>query len=233
MKIAIIGTGSVGGALGRGWARCEHEVVYGSRHPEAEETRELVGDTGFGARAATPEVAVADADVVVLAVPWEVARKTVAGLGDLGDRVLVDCTNPLTEDLTGLTTDDGGPSGGEQVAEWAEGGRVVKAFCTTGSNNMAHPRYGDQRVALPVAGDDVQAKDLVMGLARDLGLEPLDAGDLVRSRDLESWAMLWIQLAFHRKMGREIGFVLVRREDPTAPIGDASPIEDAGDAEGS
>jgi hypothetical protein len=88
--------------------------------------------------------------------------------------------------------------------------RVVKVFNTTGANNMANPRYGDGGATMFYAGDDAGAKQIASTLAAALGFEPVDAGPLVRARELEHLAMLWISLAFGG-MGREIAFRLVKR----------------------
>jgi predicted dinucleotide-binding enzyme len=87
----------------------------------------------------------------------------------------------------------------------------VKAFNTTGANNMADSRYPGGKVMMPVAGDDAAAKQAVMALADDLGFEPVDAGPLAMSRHLEPLAMLWIKLAYAQGMGREFGFGVLLR----------------------
>jgi len=97
------------------------------------------------------------------------------------------------------------------AARDANGAKVVKAFDTTGANNMANSTYGGGKLMMPVAGDDADAKKTVMGLAADLGFEPIDAGPLAMSRYLEPTAMLWIKLAYAQGMGREFGFALLRR----------------------
>ena len=160
--------------------------------------------------AVAQEAAVAGAEVVVLATPWAVTERVVCSLGDLGGKILVDCTNPLTADLSGLVV---GPdtSGGEEVARWATGARVVKAFNTTGSGNMTDAGYGGAKLAMPLAGDDAEAKAMVAGLAEELGFEAVDVGPLSRSRQLEQLAVLWIALAYQQGLGMDFGFALLRR----------------------
>lgn len=189
MNIAIIGTGSVGSALARGFRRAGYEVVLGSRRPEDDRVRALAEETG--AAAARPAEAAARADLVVLAVPWEAARDAVEGLGNLGGRVLVDATNPLGEGLS-LVAD---PSGGELVARWAGGARVVKAFNTIGAEVMEGAHRYDPPPVLFLAGDDGRPKEAVARLAAELGFDPVDAGPLRRARHLEHLAVLWIHRA--------------------------------------
>src|SRR5262252_5585880 len=122
-----------------------------------------------------------EADVVVLTVPWDSARDALAAAGDLRGRVLIDATNPVPLTPEGLrqglvighTT-----SAAEQIARWAEGARVVKAFNTTGWQNMADPVYGSQGLSMLLCGDDAEAKRVVAGLAGQLGFEPVDVGPL-------------------------------------------------------
>ena len=123
----------------------------------------------------------------------------------------MDCTNPLKEDFSGLalgyTT-----SGAEQVAEWAKGAKVFKAFNQTGFNIMGNPAFDGQRAVIFVCSDDDVQKPTVLKLATDIGFEAIDAGSLVIARLLEPYGMLWINLALARGMGRDFAFVLHRRE---------------------
>ena len=84
--MAIIGTGEVGGALGMRFAGLGHAIVYGSRTPQVDRVRELVARTGGDARALIPQDAAQACGILVLAIPWEAAESTVAGLGDLERR---------------------------------------------------------------------------------------------------------------------------------------------------
>lgn len=211
MRIAVIGTGSVGRALGTRFAQLGHGVVFGSRSPTAGRVEALVEEIGHGVRADSPAAAAAGADLVVLAVPWSGAEEAIAALGDLEDRILVDCTNPLLPDLEGLDIREG-VSGAQRLRARARGGRMVKAFNTTGAGNMADADYGDRRLSMPLCGDDREAKERVARLARDIGFEPLDCGPLSAAILLEHLAMLWIRLAYAEGLGPRFGFALLRRE---------------------
>lgn len=210
MRIAIIGAGNVGGALARGWVDAGHDVVFGVRDPSKESLVALVGDLGDKASAAGVGDAANGADVVVLATPWDATKAAIEAAGDLSGKIVVDCTNPLTADLSTLTvgTDR---SAGEEVAEWLPDARVVKAFNTTGSGNMEDPKYGEDAVTMFICGDDAEAKGVVTELAETLGFEVCDAGGIDMARWLEPTAMLWIKLAYQQGMGPNFGFRLVRR----------------------
>jgi hypothetical protein len=209
MRIGVIGAGSVGGALGRGWAKRGHEVVFGVRDPGKPEVVKLL-EAAEGARAASVAEAAAAGEVVVLATPWGATRDAVQQAGDLAGKVVLDCTNPLKPDLSGLDVPPGS-SAAQQIAAWAPGAQVVKVFNTTGANNMAEPIYDEQPATMFYCGDDGEAKAVAARLAADLGFEPLDAGPLEKAPLLESLALLWIHLAYGQKLGRDIAFKLMRR----------------------
>lgn len=204
MQIAIIGAGNVGQALGKGWTKRGHQVRYGVRNP--------ADPKHGGLDAAVPADAAAGADAIVLSLPWPATESAVRGLGNLAGRTIIDCTNPLgmTPDGLGLVVGHT-TSGGEMVANWASGAAVFKAFNTTGYNNMADLSGYAVPPVMFVAGDDAAKKPGVLGLARDLGFEAVDAGPLRAARLLEPYAMLWIDQALNRGAGRDFAFALVRR----------------------
>ena len=207
MRIAVIGAGNVGRALGLGWLKRGHEVRFGVPNPSDAKYGDL-----SAARLATPTEAAANAEVIVLATPWPATEAAIQGLGDLADRIVIDCTNPLGMGPDGLHLVLGHDiSAGERVAEWAKGAAVFKAFNTTGAGNMADLTGYQVPPAMFVAGDDATKKQAVMGLARDIGFEPIDVGPLRSARLLEPLAMLWIDQALYRGAGPNFAFAVVRR----------------------
>lgn len=210
MNIAILGAGNVGGALGKGWAAKGHSIFFGVPDAQSEKVRGLLSSIGKSARAGSVHDAAEKAEIVVLATPWPAARDAILAAGKLAGKIVVDCTNPLEPDLSGLSVGHN-TSAAEQVAQWAAGARVVKAFNTTGSSNMANTHYGNNEITMCVAGDDAAAKSTVMKLAEELGFEAIDAGPLKNARLLEPFAMLWIYLALKQGLGPNIAFKLLRR----------------------
>jgi 8-hydroxy-5-deazaflavin:NADPH oxidoreductase len=210
MRIGVIGSGNVGGTLGRRWSEVGHEVIFGLRDLQSQKAKDLLKSSTKNLSAATVREAVARSEVVILSVPWAAARDAVEAAGELEGKILVDCTNPLAEDFKGLsigfTT-----SAGELIAGWTKGARVVKAFNNTGWQNMANPLYGPERVTMFLCGDDAKAKRVVIRLAEDLGFEACDSGPLFVARCLEPLAMLWITLAYGQGLGPNIAFKILRR----------------------
>jgi len=208
MKIGLIGSGHVGGALGTRWARAGHQVFFSSRHPASEQIQTVLRDAGPSAQAGTVPEAARSSDVIVLATPWSTTQQALEAAGDLRSKIIVDTTNPLLPDLSGLAV-DASSSGGEQVAKWAPGAHVVKAFNTIGYNIMADPNLAGQQATLLYCGDDGNAKSVVQTLAAEIGFDPFDIGPLTRARLLENFALLWIGIAM--KQGREFAFKMIRR----------------------
>lgn len=180
MRIAVIGTGHVGSTLGIGWARAGHDLIFGVRDPNSSNAQQPLCQAGGRVRRATVADSVASADVVALAIPWGAVANVLQTISaPLSGKILIDCTNP-SRGLPGL--DHSAGSGAEQVAKLAPNAKVVKAFNTTGFENTRDPRYPEGPVTMFCAGNDAEAKRVVLGLARDLGFDPVDAGGLSQSR---------------------------------------------------
>jgi NADPH-dependent F420 reductase len=183
--IALIGTGNVGGALGRRFANSGHTVVYGSRDPLAADVVALLSVTGHGALALAPAEAAARSHVIVLAIPWSATEDVVRGLGDLSGKILVDPTNPRVMASDGFADYPIEDSVAERIARLAPDAHVVKAFNTLGAETMLDPMLADGPVTIPLVGDDRAAKARVATLAREIGLEAVDVGPLRHARIIE------------------------------------------------
>ncbi|HMF34446.1 MAG TPA: NADPH-dependent F420 reductase [Candidatus Lokiarchaeia archaeon] len=211
MQIGIIGTGNVGGTLGQAWAGLGHEILFGSRNPDDEKVQELIGKVGSGARADTIQEAAEFGEVTVLAVPWHAAQETIEAICNaIHGKILIDCTNPLKPDMSGLAVEPG-TSAAELIAGWAPESKVVKAFNNTGAGNYLNPSYGTEQMSMFICGDDEGAKATVSDLTAQMGFDVVDCGPLSAAQLLEPLAMLWVSLAYRQQMGPNIGFKLLRR----------------------
>jgi NADPH-dependent F420 reductase len=210
MRIGILGAGNVGGALARLWTSKGHEVMFGVPNVLSERTQKTVASLGGSGRAGTNADAAAFGEVIVLTVPWAVAQQAIEASGNLAEKVLIDCTNPLAADLKGLTV---GPntSAAEQVAGWARGARVVKAFNTIGAGSFGRADFSGVAADGFYCGDDAAAKAVAKGLIADAGFNPVDVGPLRNARLLEPLAMLWIDLAVNQGWGVNHAFKILRR----------------------
>lgn len=208
MRISILGAGNVGMALAGALVRTGQPVTIGV--PEPARHAQAVAALGAQATLTDSDDAAGRGELVILAVPYAAALAIAESRADWQGRVLVDATNPLAPGLAGLllgTT----TSGAEQVAARAQGARVVKAFNTTGAENMADSRYTLGRPMMPVAGDDAAAREQVMALATRLGFDAVDFGPLSAARYLEPLAMAWIHLALRQGQGRAFAFARMTR----------------------
>ena len=213
MKIAIIGAGNVGGTLGTAWAqKAGHEIFFGVRNPSADKTQALVQKLGGRARAGAPAEAAAGADFIVLTTPWPQAEAAIRSLGNVAGKIILDATNPLARGPDGISLEIGhSTSAGEKVQDWAKGASVFKTLNTTGFGNMADPVFHGVKSVMFVAGDDAANKPKVIDLVAALGFDVIDAGPLRNARLLEAHAMLWIELALTRGLGRDWAFARVKR----------------------
>lgn len=208
MTISILGAGNVGLALAGAFTRRGESVVLGV--PQPAKYTAAVAALGERTRLTTTAEAVAAGEVVILAVPYAAVAAIAHSVDDWQAKVLVDATNPLAPGLAGLTLGTT-TSGAEELARLARGARVVKAFNSTGAENMADARYPGGVPMMPVCGDDAQARQRVMALATLIGFEAVDMGPLSAARYLEPFAMTWIHLAFRQGFGRRFAFGLLRR----------------------
>jgi predicted dinucleotide-binding enzyme len=191
MKVAIIGTGNVGSAIGGTLARAGHDVVFAAR--DQDEVQHVAENAGAKA-AASPAAAVTAADVAILAVPWGAVDDVTNEIRDASDdTVVVDVTNPLTSDYSGLAT-SGGPSAAETVAQRLPRAHVVKALNTLFGSVQADPDALGTTVDAFYATDDPIARETIAELLSSIGFRPVNVGGLAAARELEALAFLNIRL---------------------------------------
>ena len=194
MKVAIIGAGNVGKALATAITRAGHDVTIAAKHPEhaqvvAQETGALPAETNA--------MAVAGAEIVILAVPHDAAENEVAPEIEAGvaGKPVIDVSNPLRPDLSGLATDT---SAAEEIQQRLPEAKVVKAFNTIFASRQADP---SREIDAFVAADDEKAKRQVISLVESMGFSPLDVGPLSTARFLEGMALINIGLNAHNGWG--------------------------------
>ena len=210
MNIGIIGSGKMGSGLGKLWAQKGHHVFFSfSRDPKK---LAALAESSPGCRAGTPAEAVAASEVVLLSTVWAAVEEALKAAGEIKDKIVIDCTNPLKPDLSGLAVGTT-TSAGEEVAKLIPYSRVVKAF-NTAFAEIYHSEtrlFGSRRPTMFFCGDDARAKSTVSALANEIGFEPIDAGTLACARYLEPLAMLMIQLGHKQGLGTNIALSLIHR----------------------
>ncbi len=210
MKLATIGAGNIGKAIGAWAAKAGYDVVFSAK--EEQHAQEAAKAVGGKASAVSVQEAAKVGDMVLLAVPYTAVKDVMKEIGPLlKGKVLIDATNPLAPDYSGLavgfTT-----SGAEEIQKLAPGAKVVKAFNTVFARiyQSQKPKLEGATVSVFLAGDDKDAKSKVTDLVKKMGLDPVDAGPLRAARDIEPLAMLNINLGYGMKLGTSIGFSLLR-----------------------
>ena len=190
-KIAIIGSGNVGSALARGLSRVGHDVRTSKRQDAKEKA-------SWG-------------EVVILAVPFPAVDDVVQSSGDaMSGKTVVDVTNALTPDMQlalGYST-----SGAEQLQRKVPTARVVKCFNTVFAEHMDKGKVGDKQLTVFAAGDDAEARRTVLGLAKNIGFDAVDAGPLINARSLETMGFFNIQLGYVLGHGTKMGLRLFHDE---------------------
>lgn len=206
--VAVIGTGSVGSALGPGLAQLGHTVIYGSREPTRESVRALVARTGPNGSAATQQEAASRAEVVVLAVPEDALEEVIKNLGDLAGKIVLDpTTGAMRPGADGYMELVPGPSNSERVQSLAPQARVVKVGIP-GAYLISDPMVLGAAPTVPIASNDRAAKETVARMIAGIGLDPFDAGPLRFARSIDEFQLLFmVPLKQGRAEGIEIKFL--------------------------
>lgn len=211
MKIVIIGAGNVAQALAGVLSKKGHEISLAVRQPQDNKYQEV------RRRLEVAWIALANCaaagDLLVLAVPWAQAQSALQQCGSMAGKILIDCTNPLKTDLSGLEVGQT-TSAAELIAGWAVGAKVVKAFNHIGAEVMARAGSFASAPVMFICGNDLDAKLSVADLVNDAGFESVDAGELKVARLLEPLALLWINLAYSAGLGRNFAFSLLFSTTP-------------------
>lgn len=205
MKIAIIGTGNVGGALATKWANKGHEINLGVQDISNFKGKELLNNPNT--KAYSIAEAVQKSEVILIATPATAAVEVAKSLGDTTGKIIIDAMNIVM---------GRGPQGykhtTDAILENTQTKDVVKCFNTSGFNNMQNPNYGNIALDLFVAGDSEKGKQAAMQLAKDAGFaECYNIGGNDKFELMEQFAWFWINLAMFQGQGREIGFKLLKR----------------------
>ncbi len=206
MKLAIIGSGNIGKSIGTWASGIGYDVIFSAKN--AEHAKEAAKAAGNNAKYEKTHEAMKQADMILLAVPYSAVKDVLENMGPhLKDKVLIDATNPLNADYSGLeigfTT-----SAAEEIAKLAPGAKVVKAFNTVFASVYAsqNPQIKGNKISVFYASDDKEAKMKVADLINGMGFDAVDAGPLKAARNIEPMAMLNISLGYGMGHGTSVGF---------------------------
>ena len=185
LKIGIIGTGRIGGALARHWVNAGHEVFMSSRHPE--ELQDLAKELGPRAHVGLPREAAAFGSVVLVSVPFGAMPQIGTDFGaELAGKVIIDTSNPV-DGRDGVQVPEWKQKGaGVSTAELLKNNRVVRAFnCIPAASLAGQANRQPARIAIPIGGDDAAAIAIAERLIRDAGFDPVMVGSLAETRQFD------------------------------------------------
>ena len=177
MKIGIVGSGNVGGAVGSAWVKAGHDVMFSSLNLEND--KKLAASLGPNARAGTPREAAAFGTVLLISVPYKALPSVGKELADLiKGKIIIDTSNPIVARDGDMAVAAREKGAGLASMEFLPGARIVRAFNAIGAAKMAVATGNKERVGMPMAGDDQNAIATASSLIRDVGYEPVLVGTL-------------------------------------------------------
>jgi hypothetical protein len=205
MKIGIIGTGEIGGALARHWAAAGHQLLISSRHPE--QLQALARQLGPNVTVGTPREAAAFGDVVMLAVPYgatpQVGRDYAA---ELKGKVVLDAGNPYPSRDGEMAVRDRARGTGVASAEYLPGTRLVRAFNAINSGPLEREAFRKpERLGIPLAADDADAMKIAVQLVRDAGFDPVPVGKLSRAREFDYGTPVYVRGMTAAELRQKLG----------------------------
>jgi predicted dinucleotide-binding enzyme len=205
MKIGIVGTGNIGGALATHWAKAGHELVISSRHPE--ELQELAKSLGPKVRVGTPSEAARFGDVVVLSVPYKATPDVGRDLASIWKgKIVLDTGNPYPFRDGAMAQDARKRGTGVTSKEYLPGVRLVRAFNAISEKNLKNDSNRKEgRWAIPLASDDAEALKVAERLVRDAGFDPVVVGGLARAREFDVGTDVYTELLSAKQLREALG----------------------------
>jgi predicted dinucleotide-binding enzyme len=205
LRIGIIGTGRIGGALATLWAKAGHELVISSRHPE--QLQALATSLGPKVRVGTPREAAAFGEVVLISVPYVALPQIGRDLKpELAGKIVLETGNPYPGRDGAMAEDARAKGTGVASAEFLPGVRLVRAFNAINHRSLTSEAHRTgELVGIPLAGDDAEALKVAERLVRDAGFEPVVVGDLSRAREFDVGTPVYTKLLTAAELRRELG----------------------------
>ncbi|NQV16778.1 NADPH-dependent F420 reductase [bacterium] len=211
MKIGIIGSGKMGKTLGSLLYQHGHEVTLGTRR--INELEQWAVENQYQLQISDYQSTAESSHIIFLTTAYKETQSVVSMLGNIKNKTLVDCTNPEDPDNNYEHRIGASISWAEEIAGWLPEARIVKAFNHMyGSMLIKGSDFNGIQAPVFYCGDDEEAKSQVASIAMDLGLDPIDAGELKRARQLEPLAELLVHFASMPEYdGSDMAFKLLRR----------------------
>jgi 8-hydroxy-5-deazaflavin:NADPH oxidoreductase len=206
MKIAVIGTGNVGGSLAKRFSQAGHTVVLGVRDINNFKGKELLAEVPQISAKSIPDAA-AESEIILIAAATQAVKSIAESLGNVKDKVIIDAMNSVFEKPKPYSNTT------EALLDLTNCKDIVKCFNSTGFENMLDTNYGGIKIDMFAAGDSAKAKETAVKLSKDIGYENCyDFGGSDKFELIEQFAMCWINLAIMQGNGRNIAFKVLMRQ---------------------
>lgn len=205
MKIAIIGTGNVGGALATNWAKSGHHIFLGTKSVSTFEDIHLLKNQNT--KLYTVAEAAQNADIILIAAVPQATKDIAEEIKDVvAGKVIIDAMNSI------MTRPEGFNNSFEALKQYLPNSEIVKCFNSTGFENMANPIYNNEGIDMFVAGSSEKGKEIAQQLALDAGFATCwNFGGDDKVGLLEHFALSWINLAIIQGHGRNMAFKVIKR----------------------
>ncbi len=203
MKIGILGTGNIGGTLGKVWAKAGHQVVFGTRDVNNSKLPPLLEKAGANAQADTIAKALEFGEELLFAIPWSAVQGTVQEYASaLQGKIVLDVTNNFSGPVINNV---------DTILSGAPNASVYRVFNALGWNVFEQPRFGDLVADLFYCGPEGENRKVVEALISEVGIRPVYVGGLDQVHLVDNLGALWIRFAFQGGMGRDIAFKMIQR----------------------
>jgi 8-hydroxy-5-deazaflavin:NADPH oxidoreductase len=205
MKIGIIGTGDIGGALARHWARAGHELLISSRHPE--KLQDLARELGPKVKVGTPREAAAFGEVVLVSVPYHATPQVGRDFStELKGKVVLDTGNPYPSRDGEMAVRDRERGTGVASKEYLPGTKLVRAFNAINAGPLAEEAFRKpDRIGIPLASDHADALKVAEQLVSDAGFDPVVVGGLARAREFDYGTPVYVRSYSAAKIREVLG----------------------------
>ena len=198
LRIAVLGAGNIGGTLGRKWVVAGHKVAFGVTNPDSARAQKLRAEVGNGVTIDLVAAALADSDVVVMALPGNAMDETIIKhAAQLDGKIIFDTANRL----------GGGPMNSFATFQThTPQAHIYRAFNSLGWENFADPVFDGIQADLFYCGPDGDAREVAEQMIVDVGLRPIRLGDVEQVSLVDSVGSLWFALVFGQGKGRHLAF---------------------------
>jgi 8-hydroxy-5-deazaflavin:NADPH oxidoreductase len=216
LRIAMLGAGDIGSTLGRKWARAGHTIAFGVRNPLSEQAQSLRAELGEQILIGSPAEALAESDVVLLAVPGSAVKELIAAHAQLlNQKIVIDATNQMVKGKTATTKQwqgQGALNSLSTLQTHAPDAQVYRAFNSYAWEAFAEPIYHGIQADLFYCGPEGDARAVVEQLIAEIGLRPVRLGGLEQIEVADEILRLWGTLALIQDWGRDnVAFKVLTR----------------------